>query len=63
MAQAQRQDPDIVPVMEQLSQEWKKTTSEELQSQSRTARAVWGQFILLHLKGVYSIFSHLKTPR
>lgn len=51
VAQAQREDPDIGPVVAQLSQEWKKPTTEELQPMSRTTRAVWAQLDLLQLKG------------
>ena len=36
--------------MEQLSGEWKKPTTEELQPMSRTTRAIWAQFELLQLK-------------
>ncbi|KAL9970389.1 hypothetical protein ACROYT_G022754 [Oculina patagonica] len=35
IAQAQREDPDIGPVVEQLSREWKKPTFEELQCSLR----------------------------
>ncbi|KAL9985590.1 hypothetical protein ACROYT_G008012 [Oculina patagonica] len=42
IAQAQREDPDIGPVVEQLSRDWKKPTFEDLQSMSRATRAVFG---------------------
>ena len=53
VAQAQAQDPDIGPVVDRVSREWKKPTAEELQPLSRATREIWAQWELLELrKGV-----------
>ena len=50
VAQAQGQDPDIGPVVDQLSREWKKPFDEELQPLSRAIREIWAQWELLELR-------------
>ena len=63
VAQAQREDPDIGPVVVQLLQEWKKPTTGELQPTSQATRAVWAQFDLLQLhEGVLYVQSTESNP-
>ena len=49
-AQAQAQDPDIGPLVDQVLREWKKATVEELQLLSRATREIWAQWELLELR-------------
>ena len=63
VAQAQREDPDIGPVVLQLLQEWKKPTTGELQPTSQATRAVWAQFDLSQLQeGVLYVQSTESNP-
>ena len=53
MAQAQREDPDIGPVVDQLLREWKKPTDDELRPLSRATREIWAQWEMLELRVLY----------
>ena len=58
VAQAQAQDPDIGPVVDRVSREWKKSTVEEFQPLSRATRDIWAQWELLELQeGVLYLWS------
>ena len=49
IAQAQREDPDIGPLLDQYLKERKKPPARELQSLSSNSRVVWAQFELLEV--------------
>ena len=50
VARAQAQDPDIGPVVDRVSREWKKLTAKELHPLSRATREIWAQWELLELR-------------
>ena len=50
VAQAQAQDPDVGPLVDQMLQEWKKPSAEELQPLTRATREIWAQWELLELR-------------
>ena len=63
VAQAQSEDPDIGPVVDQLLREWKKPTDEELRPLSRATREIWAQWELLELReGVLYLRSPERGP-
>ena len=63
VARAQREDPDIGPVVARLLQEWTRPTGEELRPLSRATREIWAQWELLELReGVLYLRSPERTP-
>ena len=61
--QAQREDPDIGPVVDQLLGEWRKLTDGELRPLSIATREIWAQWELLELReGVLNLRSPEGTP-
>ena len=49
LARAQREDPDIGPVLHQITQGEGKPSPTDLQRSSTMTRAIWAQFELLHV--------------